>query len=92
MGLNLSDILIVILIPSSIVRLLVLVAIYRKFSLIFGGRKNIVQGSKLFGELENISASEKKDWPGLPFPPQLKSYYEDKNGKKKPCLTFTINF
>jgi len=52
MGLNLLDILIVILIPSSIVRLLVLAAIYRKFSLIFGGRKNIVQGSKLFGELE----------------------------------------
>ena len=52
MGLNLLDILIVILIPSSIVRSLVLLAIYRKFSLIFGGRKNIVQGSKLFGELE----------------------------------------
>lgn len=41
---------------------------------------------------KNISASEKKDWPGLPFPPQLKAYFEDKNGKKKPCLTYTINF
>lgn len=51
MDLSLLHMLILILFPSSIIRLLVLVAIYRKFSIIFGGRKNIVQGTKLFGSL-----------------------------------------